>query len=1002
VPPVGRPRTRTNTGSSAPINEIGIPDVMLGSSWLGWNQFIDEHEFVPELRWPNSVIMYDQMRTDSQLAALFTAVAWGISQLRYLIDENGARKPIVNGISEDLNLPIRGEDDQPRGRLKKRFSHSHFISQALLALLYGHMYFEQVGEIVNGQWRLRKLAPRMPQSIQEIKIADDGGLISIVQNMPMNKPGSINPPEVPVDRLVAFIFQQEGPNWVGRSMFRDCYKDWLIKDRLVRIDAINHERAGGVPYVEAPMGATPSEVDDLNVMAQKFRIGESSGGALPFGAKLNIARGTGSDVDKSIHSRDEAMARRFLLQLMNLAQSGQHVGSYALGETFEDFFIVGQRHIAQWYCDTMTEHVIEDWVDWNYGEDEKLVPQLTWERTSEDALGVDQLSLLVQRGVIQVDDELENAIRYKYRLPKRTGPRQEEISPGGPKQPTEQQAAQNPALVTGAETGPGAPSSQSPAPAPVKASVYDWERDEIGPPHVMAAAQPSLVTVPNVPILEAGVEYQLSTGATTFTPEDLADAVTAANEDPSIPSPRLKIGHIDPRFNGKEFDGTPSFGLMKNLRLSDNGMKVYADFQGVPKWLADIMPTAFPNRSVEGYWGIPSHASDKKWSFVLSACALLGVTWPGVRQLEDLPKMYQEEVPEGVVIDPELIAAGGDPVKLFGRKDEASANLDDVRRAFYNDYVAANAEAKWWWIRQVLVDPNELIVENDETGELYKIPYNSGAQGSVSFGDPESVRQEWVPVDQMKAAAAHVAAALAVGREVLASYESRAESSPDQGGGMDPKEIRKRLGLPEDATNEQVQDSLRELNEAAVANATPNAVTDEGVTAVSTNSPEERAVSTTASGEEPPATPEVTSVAASTPPADSGVVQIDKETLEQLKAGAQAGLALRSEMDAGKRETLVAAAIGDGRIPPSRKDHWLKNLEADFEGFSQTLSSLEPGLVPVDERGSNETVEQASLAADDQQIQRWTDSLYPEVAARRQRVAAASAAPPQIMREEGL
>ena len=59
---------------------------------------------------------------------------------------------------------------------------------------------------------------------------------------------------------------------------------------------------------------------------------------------------------------------------------------------------------------------------------------------------------------------------------------------------------------------------------------------------------------------------------------------------------------------------------------------------------------------------------------------------------------------------------------------------------------------------------------------------------------------------------------------------------------MDPKEIRTRLGLPEDATNEQVQDALRELNEAQAVHATPNAVTDEGATAVSTGSPEERAV----------------------------------------------------------------------------------------------------------------------------------------------------------------
>jgi hypothetical protein len=231
---------------------------------------------------------------------------------------------------------------------------------------------------------------------------------------------------------------------------------------------------------------------------------------------------------------------------------------------------------------------------------------------------------------------------------------------------------------------------------------------------------------------------------------------------------------------------------------------------------------------------------------------------------------------------------------------------------------------------------------------------------------------------------------------------------------MDPKEIRKRLGLPEDATDEQVQEALRELNTAAGMQATPNAVTDEGATAVSTNTPEERqvaqAATATASTPEPQVggqgepEPQPVAVAASTPATDD-VVRLDRATFEQLRAGAQAGLDLRSETDKRNREDLVAAAIGDGRIPPSRREHWLAALEHDAEGMSAALASLAPGLVPVDERGSNETAEHAAMEGDAKLVQGWTDSLYPEIAARRARVTAivSGAEPkPQIMREEGL
>jgi len=514
MPPVGRPRTTTRKGNRAPTQELGVPDNYLGGfgiSGLGgtsgliqgtgpWHMYVDEWEYVPELRWPLSIRLFDQMRTDSQLAALLTGTMWGITQLRYVIDPNGCPTTMVKEVSEDLNLPIMGKDDQPLGRMKGRFTHRAHVHQAMLAVLYGHMYFNQVGEIVNGKWRLRKLAPRMPQTIAQINVADDGGLVSIMQYPPPGwiPPGGAQPPmsgiwgpEIPVDNLTAFVFQQEGMSWTGRSMIRDCYRDWLAKDRLMRIEMINHERAGGVPWAEGAQGMTVDEITDLDQMMRQFRIGDTAGGALPYGAKLNIARGTGSDVDRTIKRYDESMARRFLLMLVNLAQGGQHVGSYALGEAFEDFFIIGQRNIAQWYCDVMTEHLIEDIVDWNYGEDQDLTPRITWERSSEDSLGTEQLSMLVDKGIVTMDQETENWVRYRYLLPKKTEPRPE-ITMGGPQQPYQQRAerlgqlsgtepgiqpvteGQNPTPGGGApaptqaagDSGSGAPSLPSPADHP--------------------------------------------------------------------------------------------------------------------------------------------------------------------------------------------------------------------------------------------------------------------------------------------------------------------------------------------------------------------------------------------------------------------------------------------------------------------------------------------------------------------------------------------------------
>lgn len=409
--------------SNPPTTERGKTAGEVGSTlgFLPWTSFIDSREFVPELKWPGSVMAYERMRTDSQLAALFWAMTAPIRRYKFLLEPNGARPEIVTAIAEDLNIDIVGEEPKPRGRKKGRFSHDAHLHNALLALQYGHAFFEQYGEIVDGLWRLRKLAVRPQHSISEINIAEDGGLISIKQAFTEGLPTG-NMIEIGVDRLVAYVWDMDNANWVGRSMFRDCYRNWLIKDRLMRVDAINHERAGGVPWAEAAPGASVSDIKRLSEMAQQFKVGEDSGGAVPAGAKLNIARlGAGTDVIGSIRYHDEAMARRWMMMWIELGMT--QTGSRALGQSFVEQAMIAQKAVAQWYCDITSEHVIEDWVDWNYGEDEENVPLLTYIIEEEDEyLAVADLVSLVREGVISVDPELEDYIRHRFMLPEAQAP----------------------------------------------------------------------------------------------------------------------------------------------------------------------------------------------------------------------------------------------------------------------------------------------------------------------------------------------------------------------------------------------------------------------------------------------------------------------------------------------------------------------------------------------------------------------------------------------------
>jgi hypothetical protein len=432
------------------------------------------------------------------------------------------------------------------------------------------------------------------------------------------------------------------------------------------------------------------------------------------------------------------------------------------------------------------------------------------------------------------------------------------------------------------------------------------------------------------------------------------------------------------------YDATPAFGKAMNLRLNDNGMEVIADFVGVPEWLAEIMPVAFPSRSVEGSWNIPSGAG-KNWRFVLSACSLLGVTWPGITQLDDLPLlqgMYGEEIPPTVELSPELVQIlGGDTMKLFPRRSAASANLDDIRRAFYQDFVPSRAEANWWWVRAVMTDPNQLVVEDDESGQLFMIDFSSDDKGAVDFSEPSPVRIEYVPDEAQKAVADNLAEVLVAGRSVMASWSSRADSRPETkatGGAMGPDEVRQALDLPADASDEQVHEALLAKAGLTVDPAPPDPQNGPEPTPDPVPEPD------------PVPDPARQPVAASNLP--PGTVLIDEATWKSMQDGFATVKGLVAENDKSKREGLVAAAIADGRIPPARKDHWLKYLETDLEGGQQVLASLTPNIIPLEERGHGVTPEpESGPHLDLETVSGWSEQLFPGVRARKNQERAAAA-----------
>lgn len=408
---------------AAPTSEIGYVN---GASW--WNE--TEFESAPELMWPRSVEIFDKMRrTDSQVASVLRAVTLPVRRTEWRVDPAGCKPEVAQLVADDLGLQVQGAAPTRVLRTKDRFDWDEHLRLALLMLPFGHSVFEQVYRVGDdGYAHLRKLGYRPPRSISRFNVATDGGLISIQQD-PIVRSGGTSTVTIPVDRLVVYVHDREGGNWHGLSVLRSAYKNWIIKDRLLRVQAQTVERNGmGVPRYTGAENET--DLTAGKKLATSWRSDAAAGSAIAYGAKLDLVGVTGTlpDADTPIRYHDEQIARAVLAHFLNL---GTQTGSWALGTTFADFFSQSLQTIAQQIAQTATQHIIEDLVDINFGPTEPA-PQLVFDEIgSRQALTAEALKVLRDAGVLIPDRTTEEAVRQIFGLPAKDAPSPTPTPPPG-------------------------------------------------------------------------------------------------------------------------------------------------------------------------------------------------------------------------------------------------------------------------------------------------------------------------------------------------------------------------------------------------------------------------------------------------------------------------------------------------------------------------------------------------------------------------------------------
>lgn len=421
-----------------------------------------------------------------------------------------------------------------------------------------------------------------------------------------------------------------------------------------------------------------------------------------------------------------------------------------------------------------------------------------------------------------------------------------------------------------------------------------------------------MVDVPSAPLLAtvAGVElgsvgyWDISNQKAWHpTSEEMASCV-AALDCPAVRRPALKLGHT-----GEPGEGDPSIGIVDNLRLTEDGQTLVGDFVGVPAWFAEaddegrsVLSSAYPDRS--GEW-IRDYVCQLGHThpMVLSAMALLGVIAPGIGTLESLYDLYAKAPTKEVAVAKAAVALAG-------------TTADQVRKAYYD------ANADWYlWIREMYVDPPELIVCDDHDDSLLRVPYTVTGDGTVEFGDGQAVKIEYV-------------AARAKAEKPALVFASRAEARPAAAGTPETP-------LPVEAEGTQEKESTVAFTEAALKKLGLDADADEGaINAAIEGLPDASPEGGTATADQAPAaeleTPALVAAAAK----KLGMTVLDEETDRSLRADAAAGREALSRIQRDEDSQIVKSAIADGKIPPAREAHYIGLMERDRDGTTEWLASV--------------------------------------------------------------
>lgn len=378
-------------------------------------------EYVPELlNRTERIRQFEMMGRKTHLWSLRRAVRLVLEGFDYYVDRGQASEATAKRVAANLCLPVGVDGEEPDQRAGIAWGeHLRLASDAPID--FGHAHFEaavsrKASGPFAGSWWIDRLESRPQNTLIGERVSRGGDLQAVIQE------GFDRgfPVDIDADRLVSYVFDARPGDFMGEPLLRACWEAEFYRDLFTRIDARAAEVGGvGVPAAEY-FGDEPETADMRE--AAEYAVANYMGGGgvrMPKGYRMAILTAQGQrDVLASVKHHEQKSSAAFMASVMELGTTGQ--GNRALGDTFQELWLMGVTSIAEFLCRTATNQIVRRLVDWNEGPD-AAAPVVRVRTGSEvDLLTLEEMAKGVDAGLIQASMDLLSANHKRYGLPEPT------------------------------------------------------------------------------------------------------------------------------------------------------------------------------------------------------------------------------------------------------------------------------------------------------------------------------------------------------------------------------------------------------------------------------------------------------------------------------------------------------------------------------------------------------------------------------------------------------